>query len=114
MALVTIVRTAALFGLAGLFEIGGGWLVWQWMRESRTVGFAIAGTLVIALYGFVPPLQSFPDFGRVFAAYGGVFIVLSIVWAAGLDGFRPDRWDLIGASLCLVGVGVMLAGPRGI
>lgn len=111
--MISVARAIALFGVAGLSEIGGGWLVWQWMREQRSVAFAIAGTVIIALYGFIPPLQVFPEFGRVFAAYGGVFIVLSILWAALVDGFRPDRWDAAGAALCLVGAAVMLWTPRG-
>lgn len=110
--MINVARAIALFGIAGLLEIGGGWLVWQWMREQRGVAFAIAGTVIVALYGFIPPLQAFPEFGRVFAGYGGVFIVLSLLWAVLLDGFRPDRWDAAGAALCLIGVAVMLWSPR--
>ena len=112
MPVLSVVRAVALFSLAGLFEIGGGWLVWQYMRENQPLTFALAGTIVVALYGFVPPLQSFPSFGRVFAAYGGVFIVLSLAWAALFDGFRPDRWDLVGSAFALLGVTVMLWAPR--
>jgi small multidrug resistance family-3 protein len=109
---MVVLRAFGLFVLAGLFEIGGGWLVWQWMREHQAVWYAVAGTAVVALYGFVPPLQNFPHFGRVFAAYGGVFIVLSLFWGLLFDGFRPDRWDLAGAGLCLAGVSTMLFAPR--
>jgi small multidrug resistance family-3 protein len=108
-----VLRAAALFALAGLAEIGGGWLVWQWLREDRPWPFGLVGGLVLLLYGIIPTLQDSSDFGRVYAAYGGVFIILSLGWAAIFDGFRPDRWDVIGAAICFVGVGVIYFGPRG-
>jgi small multidrug resistance family-3 protein len=108
-----VLRAAALFALAGLAEIGGGWLVWQWLREDRPWPFGLVGGLVLLLYGILPTLQNSSDFGRVYAAYGGVFIILSLGWAAIFDGFRPDRWDVIGAAICFVGVGVIYFGPRG-
>jgi len=102
-----------LFLLAGLCEIGGGYLVWGWMRENRSAFWALGGAAVLALYGVVAALQPITEFGRVYAAYGGVFIVLALAWGVAVDGFRPDRWDLLGASICVVGVLVMVAPPRG-
>jgi small multidrug resistance family-3 protein len=102
-----------LFVLAGLCEIGGGYLVWGWIRESRPLAWAALGAAILTLYGVVAALQPISEFGRVYAAYGGIFIALSLAWGVLIDGFRPDRWDLLGASICVVGVGVMVAPPRG-
>ena len=97
-----------LFVLAGLREIGGGYLVWGWMREHKPLTWALLGALILAAYGVVAALQPISEFGRVYAAYGGVFIALALVWGMVVDGFRPDRWDL----LCVAGVVVMVAPPR--
>lgn len=102
-----------LFTLAGLAEIAGGWLIWQWLRVDRPWPIGLVGALVIISYGVIPTFQDEPHFGRVYAAYGGVFIVLSLLWGRLVDGFEPDRWDIIGATICLVGVGVIFFGPRG-
>lgn len=101
-----------LFVLAGLCEIGGGYLVWGWMRENRPLLWALVGATILALYGVVAALQPIPEFGRVYAAYGGIFVVLSILWGVVVDGFRPDRYDLIGALVVLLGVLIMIASPR--
>ncbi len=108
-----IVRSLALFVLAGLFEIGGGWLVWQWLRVGRSFWLGLTGALVLVLYGVVPTLQSEPNFGRVYAAYGGIFIVLSLLWGWYFDRWAPDRFDLIGAAICLIGIAVIMWSPRG-
>lgn len=100
------------FLLAGLAEIGGGYLVWLWLREERSAWLGLAGALILALYGVIPTLQP-ASFGRVYAAYGGVFIVLSLAWGWGIDGSTPDRWDVVGAALALLGAGVMMYAPRG-
>jgi small multidrug resistance family-3 protein len=102
-----------LFVAAGLCEIGGGYLVWGWMREHKPLAWALLGALILAAYGVVAALQPIPEFGRVYAAYGGVFIALALVWGVVVDGFRPDKWDLLGATICVVGVLVMVAPPRG-
>lgn len=107
-----VVRAASLFALAGLVEIGGGWLVWQWLREDRPWPVGLLGAFVLVTYGVIPTLQDSPHFGRVYAAYGGVFIVLALLWARVFDGFRPDRWDLLGSAVCLVGIGLIFFGPR--
>jgi small multidrug resistance family-3 protein len=102
-----------LFVLAGLCEIGGGYLVWGWMREHKPVLWALLGAAVLAAYGVVAALQPISEFGRVYAAYGGIFIALSLLWGIMVDGFEPDRWDFSGALICVVGVVVMVAPPRG-
>jgi len=108
-----VLRAVLLFGLAALAEIGGGWLMWQWLREGRPWPLGLLGGLVLMSYGLVPTLQADPHFGRVYAAYGGMFVVFSLVWGRLIDGFHADRWDLIGAGICLLGVGTIFFGPRG-
>ena len=110
---MSVLRTVALFLLAALAEIGGAWLVWQGVREQRGVAFVGAGIAALGAYGFVATLQDESHFGRVLAAYGGVFVAGSLAWGVVVDGFRPDRWDLVGAGLCLVGVAVIMVAPRG-
>lgn len=107
-----IVRAVLLFAAAGLAEIGGGWLMWQWLREGRPWPWGLLGALVVVLYGVIPTFQTDAHFGRVYAAYGGVFIVLSLLWGRIFDSFQADRWDLVGALICLVGVAVIFFGPR--
>jgi small multidrug resistance family-3 protein len=109
---MTVVRSVLLFVLAALAEIGGAWLVWQGVREHRGIGWIGAGVVALGVYGFVATLQPDAHFGRILAAYGGVFVVGSLLWGVVLDGFRPDRFDLIGAALCLVGVVVIMYAPR--
>ncbi|GAA3006116.1 YnfA family protein [Actinokineospora diospyrosa] len=108
-----MLRSAALFAVAALAEIGGSWLVWQGVREDRGWLWIAGGVLALGAYGFVATLQPDAHFGRILAAYGGVFIAGSLAWAVALDGFRPDRWDLLGAALCLSGVAVIMYAPRG-
>ncbi|MDN4527013.1 YnfA family protein [Fictibacillus fluitans] len=105
-------KAVILFLLAGLAEIGGGYLVWLTIKENKPIGYAIAGSLILVLYGIIPALQSFPSFGRVYAAYGGVFIVLAVLWGWAIDKKVPDVYDWVGAFICLIGVTVMLWAPR--
>jgi small multidrug resistance family-3 protein len=106
-------RAFGLFVVAGIAEIGGGWLVWQWLRLDRGWSFGIFGGLTLILYGVIPTFQSESAFGRVYAAYGGVFVLLALLWGRVVDGWSPDRWDLLGAGLCIGGVAIMLFIPRG-
>lgn len=112
MSSATIVRSVLLFLVAGLMEIGGGYLVWLWLREGRAVVLGALGGLLLFVYGVVPTFQP-AHFGRVYAAYGGVFVVLSLLWGWRIDGRGPDRADLVGATLCVVGVAVIMYWPRG-
>lgn len=109
---MTVLRSVVLFLLAALAEIGGAWLVWQGVREHRGLLFVGAGVLALGAYGFVATLQPDPNFGRILAAYGGVFVAGSLLWGMLVDGFRPDRWDVVGAALCLSGVAVIMYAPR--
>jgi small multidrug resistance family-3 protein len=110
---MVIVRSLALFVLAAVAEIGGAWLVWQGVREHRGWIWAGAGVIALGLYGFVATLQPDATFGRLLAAYGGVFVAGSLAWGMVMDGFQPDRWDITGALICLVGVLVIMYAPRG-
>ncbi|WP_078326227.1 YnfA family protein [Mycobacteroides salmoniphilum] len=107
-----VTKSILLFAAAAVLEIGGAWLVWQGVREHR--GWACVGFGVIALgaYGFVATLQPDTHFGRILAAYGGVFVAGSLLWGMAMDEFRPDRWDVASALICLVGVGVIMYMPR--
>lgn len=106
------IRTIVLYLLAGLAEIGGGWLVWQWLREGKGLMWGLIGGVVLFTYGVIPTLQEETAFGRVYAAYGGVFIVLSILWGRVVDDWRPDRFDLLGAAIALIGVAIIIWGRR--
>jgi small multidrug resistance family-3 protein len=105
-------RSISLFVAAAVAEIGGAWRVWQGVREHRGWVWIGAGMIALGLYGFVATLQPDANFGRILAAYGGVFVAGSLVWGMVADGFKPDRWDVVGALVCLVGVAVIMYGPR--
>ena len=109
---MSVARSILLFVVAALAEIGGAWLVWQGVREHRGLLWIGAGILALGAYGFVATLQPEANFGRILAAYGGVFVAGSLAWGMVLDGFRPDRFDVLGAAICLVGVTVIMYAPR--
>ncbi|MEU4120421.1 YnfA family protein [Kitasatospora sp. NPDC028055] len=109
---MTVLRSVVLFALAAVAEIGGCWLVWQSVREQRPWWLAGLGVVALGVYGFVAALQPDAEFGRVLAAYGGVFVAGSLLWGMAVDGFRPTRYDVLGALICLAGVGVIMYGPR--
>jgi small multidrug resistance family-3 protein len=107
-----VVKSLLFFIVAGLCEIGGGYLVWLWLREGKSIWLAFVGSILLTVYGFVATQQP-SHFGRAYAAYGGIFIILSILWGWKIDGFAPDRLDWIGAGIILCGVLVMMYAPRG-
>jgi small multidrug resistance family-3 protein len=106
-----IAQSTALFLVAGLCEISGGYLVWQWWRSGAPWTVGLVGAAILFLYGIVPTYQA-AHFGRVYAAYGGWFVVLSMLWGWGIDHMAPDRYDLVGGLLCLLGVAVIMYAPR--
>jgi small multidrug resistance family-3 protein len=109
-----LIRSILLFIAAGLCEIGGGYLVWLWLRNGRGVWLGALGGLVLFVYGVLPTMQpATAPFGRVYAAYGGVFVVLSIAWGWWIDGVRPDRYALAGGAVALLGVAIIMYAPRG-
>jgi small multidrug resistance family-3 protein len=106
-------RSILLFIAAALAEIGGAYLVWIGVKEDKGAVVVLLGMLTLGVYGVIASLQPDANFGRVLAAYGGVFIIGSLAWGMAFDGFRPDRFDLTGAALCLVGIAVIMYAPRG-
>jgi small multidrug resistance family-3 protein len=108
---MAIVKSLFIFFLAGLCEIGGGYLVWLWLKEGKPVWYGVTGGIILALYGVVATWQT-ESFGRVYATYGGIFIVMALIWAWKMDGFKPDRYDIIGTVIALIGVCVILYSPR--
>ncbi|MEU7574420.1 YnfA family protein [Micromonospora sp. NPDC049240] len=109
---MTVARSILLFLVAALAEIGGAWLVWQGWRENRGLLWIAGGIIALGVYGFVATFQPDPNFGRILAAYGGVFVAGSLAWGMLVDKFRPDRYDLAGATICLVGVAIIMYVPR--
>lgn len=106
-----LTSTFGLFVAAALLEIGGGYLVWLWLRERKKITFGLIGGLILFVYGIIPTLQP-SNFGRVYAAYGGIFVVMAIIWGLLIDKKRPDRYELIGGSIVLIGATVIFYAPR--
>jgi small multidrug resistance family-3 protein len=111
MRTTLVLKSVGLFVAAGLCEIGGGYLVWLWLRDGRGALLGALGGVVLFVYGILPTFQP-SHFGRVYAAYGGVFVVLSLLWGWSVDGTRPDRFDVLGALACIVGVALIMYAPR--
>ncbi len=109
---MVILKSLLIFILAGLCEIGGGYLIWLWLKEDKAWWYGLIGGVILALYGIIATLQT-SGFGRVYATYGGIFIVLSILWAMKFDNFIPDKYDIIGALIALLGVCIICYAPRG-
>lgn len=105
-------RAGFLFFLAGLAEIAGGYFLWMWLRYDANIMYGILGGFVLMLYGVIPTLQKFPNFGRIYAAYGGVFVVMSILWGWWVDNITPDGYDWLGTFIALIGTAVILWSPR--
>jgi len=105
-------RSIALFCIAAFAEIGGAYLIWTGLRAGKGPAVVVAGIIALAIYGLLAAQQPSSEFGRVLAAYGGVFVVGSLLWAVVFDGFNPDRFDLAGAIVCLMGIGVIMFAPR--
>jgi len=108
---MSVLKSLIIFFLAGLCEIGGGYLIWLWLKEDEPVWYGAIGSLVLAFYGIIATWQT-ASFGRVYAAYGGIFIAMALVWAWKIDGLKPDKYDIIGAMIALLGVGIIIYMPR--
>lgn len=103
--------TLALFFVAAIAEIGGGYLVWLWLREQKTLALGALGGIILFVYGIIPTLQP-AEFGRVYAAYGGIFIVSAIIWGRIVDKKKPDRYEIIGSIVAVIGALVIFYAPR--
>jgi small multidrug resistance family-3 protein len=106
-----IAITLLFFFIAGLCEIGGSYLVWLWLRNEMSWMFGALGGFVLFLYGVVPTFQP-SRFHRIYAAYGGIFIVMAVIWGWIFEGIAPDRFDIIGAAIALAGVAIIFYTPR--
>ena len=107
-----ILKSSFLFLLAGLAEIGGGYFVWIWLRNDASLMWGLLGGLILIIYGVIPTFQQFPSFGRIYAAYGGIFIIMSILWGWWIDGIKPDSYDWLGTFVGLIGTAIILWSPR--
>jgi len=108
---MAIVKSLFIFILAGLCEIGGGYLIWQWLKDDKPFWYGILGGTILIFYGVVATWQT-ANFGRVYATYGGIFIVMALVWAWKVDGFKPDKYDILGALIALAGACIIIYMPR--
>ncbi len=106
-----LVKSLFFFFIAGLCEIGGGYLVWLSIKEEKPIWYGILGGIILIAYGIVATFQT-ANFARTYATYGGVFIVMSLLWAYFFDGFKPDKFDIIGAVVALIGVCIICYAPR--
>lgn len=104
-------KSIPIFVLAALCEIGGGYLIWLYLREGKPWWWGIIGAVILAFYGVVATWQT-ANFARVYATYGGFFILISLLWAIKFDGFSPDKYDIIGALIALAGVCIIYYAPR--
>lgn len=106
-----ILLSIGIFILAGLCEIGGGYMVWMWLRDGKSQWIGVLGGIILMIYGIVATFQT-QNFGRVYAAYGGIFIAMAILWGWKVDGIVPDKYDLIGGLISLLGMGIIMFAPR--
>ena len=107
----SIIVPFILFIIAAIAEIGGGYLVWLWLRKKKTYLLGIVGGIIMFLYGIVPTFQP-AEFGRVYAAYGGIFIISSILWGMTVEKKRPDRYEIIGSFVAVLGSIIIFYTPR--
>ena len=104
--------TVLVYAAAALFEISGCFSVWAWLRLGRSAWWLAPGAVALALFAWLLTRVETEAAGRAFAAYGGLYIGASLLWMWAAEGQRPDRFDLVGAALCLAGAGMILYGPR--
>ena len=110
-ATVITITSVGLFLLAALAEIGGGYFVWMWIRQKKKITFGIVGGIILFTYGIIPTLQP-SNFGRIYAAYGGFFIISSILWGILIDKKRPDKFEIIGSMIAVLGAAIIFYAPR--
>ena len=108
---LSIFTSIILFFAAALAEIGGGYLVWKWLRERKGIIFGVFGGIVLFLYGIIPTLQP-SNFGRVYAAYGGIFIISAVIWGLFIEKKKPDRFEVIGSLTAIIGAIIIFYAPR--
>lgn len=105
-------KSFLLYGIASAAEIAGCFAFWAWLRLGKSVFWTIPGTLSLVLFALLLTRIETPAAGRAFAAYGGVYILSSVLWLWIAEEVRPDRWDTLGVLICLTGAACILFGPR--
>lgn len=105
-------KTALVYMAAAVAEIAGCFSFWMWLREGKPVWWLAPGLVSLALFAWLLTLVDSPAAGRAYAAYGGVYICASLAWLWAVEGVRPDRWDTLGALICIIGAAVIFLGPR--
>jgi small multidrug resistance family-3 protein len=106
-------KTAIVYVGAAIAEIAGCFAFWSWLRLGKPLWWLVPGVLSLATFAYLLTLVDIAAAGRTYAVYGGVYIVASLFWLWSVESVRPDRWDVTGAAICLVGAAVILLGPRG-
>lgn len=105
-------KSAAVYAAAAFAEIGGCFAFWAWLRLDKSALWLVPGMVSLAVFAWLLTLVDASAAGRAYAAYGGIYIAASLAWLWGAEGLRPDRWDVIGAAICLTGAVIIIAGPR--
>lgn len=105
-------KTALIYLFAAAAEIAGCFAFWAWLRQGHAIWWLLPGVASLALFAYLLTLADSAAAGRAYAAYGGVYIVASLIWLWAVEGVRPDRWDTIGALVALSGAAIILFGPR--
>ena len=108
---MSIIKSILLFVLAGFCEIGGGYLIWLCLKENKPFWYGVLGAIILVCYGIVATWQT-ANFGRVYATYGGIFIIMALLWAWKVDNFKPDKYDIFGAVIALIGACIIIYFPR--
>jgi small multidrug resistance family-3 protein len=106
-------KSFLIYTAAALAEIVGCFAFWSWIRHSKSALWGLAGLLPLSLFAFLLTRVDSAYAGRAYAAYGGVYIVASLFWLWVAEGVKPDRWDSLGAAVCLIGAAIILLVPRG-
>jgi small multidrug resistance family-3 protein len=107
-----VIKTAIVYAAAAFFEIAGCFSFWAWIRDGKSAWWIAPGIVSLILFAWLLTKVDTSAAGRAYAAYGGVYIVASLIWLRGAEGARPDRWDVLGALICVVGATIILFGPR--
>jgi len=110
---MTVIMTALVYVGAAVAEIAGSFAFWAWLRLDKSVLWLIPGIVSLIIFAALLTRIDAAFAGRAYAAYGGVYIMTSLAWLWRIEGMRPDRWDLIGGAICLVGAAIIIFGPRG-
>ncbi|MDP1817783.1 MAG: YnfA family protein [Leadbetterella sp.] len=105
------VKVLAIYFLAGLCEIGGGYFIWIWLKNEKSAVYGVIGAVLLISYGFVATFQP-NNFARTYAAYGGVFIIMSLIWAYIFDAFKPTKYDIIGSVIVFIGISIIFFAKR--